>query len=84
LWEYNSCIAAYQDRQKSEVSNAILTGYYTAYYMNGGKKAKSPNDLIKEMYESKSSKQSLEEGLRDIDRVIALERRNRQASQKQE
>ena len=42
--------------------------------MNGGKKAKNPNDLIKEMFTKKSPKQSFEKGLQDIERLIELER----------
>lgn len=76
LWEYNTYIIAFQDSQKSDISNAILTGYYTAYYMNGGKKAKNPNELIKEVYSQKPKKQSFEDGLRDIERLRELERMN--------
>ena len=74
MWEYNTYVLAYQDRQKSEISNSILTGYYTAYYMNGGKKVKNPNDLIKELYSKKPQKQSFEEGLKDIERLRELEK----------
>ena len=74
MWEYNTYIAAHEDKQKSEISQAILSGYYTAYYLNGGKKTKSPNDLIKEMYNKKSQKQSFEDGLRDIERLRQLEK----------
>ena len=73
LWEYNTYISGFYDSQKSDISNAILTGYYTAYYMNGGKKAKNPNDLIKEMHNKKPSKQSFEDGLRNIKKFIAWE-----------
>ena len=73
LWEYNTCISAFQENQKSNISNAILAGYYTAYYMNAGKKAKNPNDLIKEMYSLKTKKQSFEAGLRDIEKMRELE-----------
>ena len=76
LWEYNAYVSAHEDKQKNEISQAILTGYYTAYYMNGGKKTKNPNDLIKEMYDKKPQKQSFEDGLRDIERLRELERMN--------
>jgi len=66
-------IDAYQERQKQEVSNAILTGYYAAYYTNGGKKAKNPNDLIAQMYAKSAPKQSFEAGLKDIQRLMELE-----------
>lgn len=70
LWEYNTYITAYQENQKTEVSNAILTGFYAAYYTNGGKKAKSPKELIKRLY---SKKQNLEDGLRDIEKLKKIE-----------
>jgi len=74
LWEYNTVVTGYQERQKSEISNAILTGYYAAYYMNGGKRAKNPNELIKQMYTQKHPKQSFEDGLRNIERIRRLEK----------
>lgn len=61
----------YGVRVKSETAQAILTGYYTAYYMNGGKKAKSPDRLIKSLYQGK---QSQEEGMREIERIKKLEK----------
>ena len=51
-----------------------MAGYYTAYYINGGKKTKSPNDLIKEIHEPKKQKHSFEDGLKAIERIRALER----------
>lgn len=74
LWEYNAYLSAYEAKQKQDISNAILTGYYAAYYTNGGKNAKSPNDLIKQIYVPKSSKQSFEDGLKDIERLRELEK----------
>jgi hypothetical protein len=71
LWEYNTVISTLQEKHKCETANAILTGYYVAYYMNGGKKAKNPNELIKSMY---TKKQSLEDGLRDIEKLKKTER----------
>jgi len=50
---------------------AILTGYYAAYYTNGGKKAKNPNELIKKLY---AKKQSFEDGLKDIERLKEMEK----------
>ncbi|MCL2234366.1 MAG: hypothetical protein FWC02_01645 [Firmicutes bacterium] len=72
LWEYNTYLSSYENKQKSDISNAILIGYYAAYYTNGGKKAKSPNELIKQMY-VKVKKQSFEEGLKEIEKIRALE-----------
>jgi len=48
-----------------------MTGYYAAYYTNGGKKAKSPNELIKKLY---ATKQSFEDGLRDIEKLKEIEK----------
>ena len=72
LWEYNTYIIAFQDKQKGDTVTAILTGFYAAYYTNGGKKAKSPNELIKKLY---AKKQSLDDGLRDIERLKELEKK---------
>lgn len=74
LYEYNIYISAVQDKQKNEMANAIMIGYYTAYYTNGGKKAKNPNELIKKLY---AKKQSLEDGLRDIERLKESEKKAR-------
>jgi hypothetical protein len=52
-----------------------LTGYYSAYYQNAGKKAKNPNELIKELYKTQSSKQTFEEGLKEIEKLKELEKR---------
>jgi len=72
LWEFNTYVTAFKEKQKSEISQAILTGYYAAYYTNGGKKVKTPNELISKMY---AKKQSYEEGLSDIERLQELEKR---------
>lgn len=61
----------YGVRAKSETAQAILTGYYTAYYINGGKKAKSPDKLIRSLY---GEKQSYESGMREIERIKKLEK----------
>jgi len=45
--------------------------------MNGGKKAKNPNDLINQMYSQKPAKQSFDEGLRDIEMLREFERMKR-------
>ena len=71
LWEYNVYVSAFQERQKGDIANAILTGYYAAYYTNGGKKVKNPNDLIKKLY---AKKQAFEDGLRDIEKLKELEK----------
>lgn len=65
-------LAAYRERQKAEEVNAILTGYYAAYYTNGGKKAKNPKELIRKIY---AKKQSLEDGLREIEKLKKAEER---------
>lgn len=72
LWEYNTWISAYEEKRRQATAEAIMTGYYAAYYTNGGKKAKSPNELIKKLY---AKKQSLEAGLQDIERLRATEKR---------
>jgi hypothetical protein len=71
LWEYNAYLTSYNSR-KDSVVNAILTGYYSAYYTNGGRKTKNPNELIKKLY---AEKQSLAEGLKDIERLKEAEKR---------
>ena len=73
LWEYNAFVSAYEDRRKADTANAITTGYYTAYYNNAGKKAKSPNELIRKLY---ARKQSFEDGLQDIPRIKQAEKRS--------
>lgn len=60
----------YNLKSKNDTANAILTGYYAAYYTNGGRKAKSPNELINSLY---SKKQSRDEGLKEIERIKKLE-----------
>ena len=72
LWEYNAYMLAQEEAGKRDTVNAIMTGYYAAYYTNGGRKAKNPNELIHKLY---AKKQSLEDGLRDIERVKALDRK---------
>ena len=71
MWEYNVYISACYEKQKNDTANSIMTGYYTAYYTNSGKKAQNPNELIKKLY---AKKQSFEDGLRDIERFKELER----------
>ena len=71
LWEYNVFVSAFQEKQKGDTAKAIMTGYYAAYYTNGGKKAKKPDELIKKLY---SKKQSFEDGLKDIERLKELEK----------
>ncbi|MDR1094567.1 MAG: hypothetical protein LBL66_10520 [Clostridiales bacterium] len=72
LWEYNVYIGFLQEQRKRDAANAILTGYYAAYYTNGGKKAKNPNELIKKLY---AKKQNFEDGLRDIERLKEFEKK---------
>ncbi len=65
-------MGAYEERRKNDTANAIMTGYYAAYYNNAGKKAKNPNELIKNLF---ARKQSVEEGLDNIKRIKELEQR---------
>ena len=37
LWEYNAYITSYGDKRKYDTAFCILSGYYAAYYTNGGK-----------------------------------------------
>ncbi|MCL2860931.1 MAG: hypothetical protein FWE22_00750 [Firmicutes bacterium] len=68
-------MASYEEKQKAEVSNAILIGYYASYYINGGKKTKNPNDLIQQINnKNKTTKQSLEDGLMDIEKLREFEK----------
>lgn len=70
MWEFNCYAEGVAERDKRSEANCILTGYYSAYYSNGGKKAKSPNELIRKLY---TKKQSREDGLKNIERVKQLE-----------
>ncbi|MDR3022247.1 MAG: hypothetical protein LBU60_06225 [Clostridiales bacterium] len=72
LWEYNACILAYQEKQRQDTANAIITGYYCAYYINGGKRAHSPNSIIQRLFKQ-NCKQSFEDGLKSIAKIMALE-----------
>lgn len=49
LWEYNSFAKGFELKQKQKSSECVLTGYYSAYFINS-KKPKSPNDIIAELY----------------------------------
>ena len=73
LWEFNTFVTSYAETQKSNTANAILSGYYTAYYLHGGKKAKDPNKLIKQLY-VKENKQSVNDGFAEIERIMRLEK----------
>lgn len=46
LWEYNYYAEGKLIARKNESVNCILTGYYAAYYVNGGNKARKPKELI--------------------------------------
>lgn len=72
LAEYNMYVEGYALKAKDDTAHSILTGYYAAYYINGGRKTKSPNDLIKALY---AEKQSREDGLKEIERIKNLEKR---------
>lgn len=71
LWEYNAYLTACADKRRYDTAYSILTGYYAAYYTNGGRKAKEPNALIQKLYEKQ---QTVDEGLRAIERLKALEK----------
>jgi len=71
LWEYNVYTSTFEDKQKYSTAQAIVIGYYTAYYTNGGKKVKNPNELIKKLF---VQKQSMDEGLRAIERLKQFEK----------
>ena len=58
-------------RARSDNAHDIMIGYYTAYYINGGRKAKSPDKLIRSLY---GEKQSYESGMREIERIKKLEK----------
>lgn len=70
LWEFNTYVTSCSEKRNHDTAFCILAGYYAAYYTNGGKKAKNPNELIQKLYEKK---QSVDEGLRAIERIKALE-----------
>ncbi len=70
LWELNTYLTAYGDKRKYDTAYCILTGYYAAYYTNGGKKAKSPNEIIQTLY---SKKQTIDDGLKAIEKIKARE-----------
>lgn len=71
LWEYNSYILGYTEGQRQNIANSILNGYYTAYYLSGQKKKKSPQELIPRMF---AEKQTFEEGLAQIEKIKELEK----------
>ena len=53
LWEYNQVIDCYEIKYKFDIEKSILTGYYTAYYINNGNKAKTPKEIMESMFSSK-------------------------------
>lgn len=72
LWEYNSYILGYTEGQRQSVSNSILNGYYTAYYLSNSKRKKSPQELISQMF---AKKQTYEEGIAQIEKIKKSETR---------
>ena len=74
LWEYNQYSTGYEINQKTAAVQAILTGYYSAYYTNGGRKAKKPGELIKKLF---VEKQSFEDGMSAIERLKEMEKRDK-------
>lgn len=46
LSEYNYFIEGKEQARRYESADCILTGYYAAYYVNGGNKARKPRELI--------------------------------------
>ena len=71
LWEYNSYILGYTEGQRQNIANSILNGYYTAYYLSGQKKKKSPQEMISRVF---AEKQTFEEGLAQIEKIKELEK----------
>ena len=71
LFEYNMYLKGFELKGKNETANTILTGYYTAYYLNGGKKAKNPKTLIRSLYDSEVG---YDKGMREIERIKKLEK----------
>lgn len=53
LAEYNLYIKGCDAAVKNQTANSILTGFYCGYYVNGGKKAQKPKELIEKLYEEK-------------------------------
>lgn len=72
LWELNAVMQAYAEKQKADVNIAILTGYYTAYYMNGGRNVKSPDELMKKTF---GKKQTIADGMAQINKIKQLEQK---------
>lgn len=70
----------FEIRENRRTADCILTGYYCAYYTNGGKKAKSPKELISSLHRKR---QSRDEGFRDIERIKQLERRRNGAKEEE-
>lgn len=50
----------YSRRYNDEMSVAVITGYYCGYYTNA-KRAKSPKDILKELYSKTKKKQTGED-----------------------
>lgn len=71
LSELNCFMEGIELKIKNDCSLAVLTGYYTGYYVNGGKKARPPKELIDKM---NAQKQNLSDGLREIERIKELEK----------
>lgn len=59
-----------EERIKNDIINCILTGYYVAYYINSGRKAKSPKELIQQLFRKK---ETFEDGMMAINRIKKLE-----------
>lgn len=53
LAEYNLYIKGRDMAVKNETVKSIMTGFYCGYYVNGGKKAQKPKDLIDKLYKEK-------------------------------
>ena len=70
LSEYNNYMNGCEEKIKNEIINCILTGYYVSYYMNSGRKAKSPKELIQQLFRKK---ETFEDGLKAINRIKELE-----------
>ena len=72
LWEYNACMRGMRERRKQAAADCIVTGYYCAYYLCGGKQAKPPKVLIESIC---AEPQSRAEGMEMIRKIKEMDRR---------
>lgn len=69
LYEYNYYAEGVSIARKNESVNCILTGYYAAYYVNGGNKARKPKELIELIF---GKENSYRDSAEDINKTKAL------------